>query len=150
MARNTVRAFQVLLLSVGAVASAETSRAVPRSGAYSLRLVAVRSTETSNEAGDKQPTCGDEGRAAFDSISQLTLVFNAAKGTAVVNGEEWTVLKGRTRTVAAKQLTKCTSFSLGLRSQESGATGLLLYVSRCPERTACASVADYSGTFSSQ
>ncbi len=105
---------------------------------------------TSSNAGAKLPSCGDEGRAAFDAISKLTLVFKSMKSTAVVNGDEWMVIKGRSRTVAAKELTNCTSLSLGFRSQDSVGIGVLVYVSRCPERPACASVADYKGTYSSK
>jgi len=82
-------------------------------------------------------------------MSQLTLVFNAAKGTAIVNGEEWTVLK-RSGTFVSKRITDCTSLTLQFRSRGSSASGGLLYIARCKERPACASVAEYKGTFTAK
>jgi len=85
MGSRPIRAFQALLIGVScATASGDTSIAAPRSGSYSLRLLGLGSKEVVDENGDKLPSCGDEGRSVFDSMSKLTLVFNAAKGTAIV------------------------------------------------------------------
>jgi len=125
------------------VALGDTVLSKPQSGVYSLRLAGIR------EAGaSKLPSCGEEGVRAIESVSRVKVSFDSVKETAIVNGDEWLILKGRSGTFVAKRLTECTSLTLGLRSQDTKATGILAYVVRCSERPACTDIADYNGDFS--
>jgi hypothetical protein len=151
MDKYMLGAFQSLLVGLScAMASADTSVVVPRSGSYSLRLVGMSARDATDSNGDKLPSCGDEARSVIDSISRITVVFNAAKGVAIVNGEKWTTLKSRSGTFAARPLTDCTSVTLQFLKKGSTASGIVLYVAKCSERPKCADLADYKGTFSSK
>lgn len=113
----------------------------PPSGSYSLDLTEIRESS----ASDALPPCGDEGNAAITSRSLLQVVFRS--GTVVVNGDEWVILRNETGMFAATPLTKCTSLTLRFGSRSTSANGTLLFFSKCPERPACATVADYEGTY---
>ena len=151
MKNHRLGTLQVLLIGLySATASGESPIVNPRSGSYSIRLVDIRSRGEAVEGGAKLPFCGEEARSIFDSMARLVVVFNSRKGTAVVNGDEWTIFKNGSGTFATTSLTICTSLTLKILLRGSTGRGVLLYRAKCAERPACASIADYKGTFSSK
>jgi hypothetical protein len=131
--------FLFLCLGLGA---AEGDSWSLRVGTYSLERA-----ESSTPLLD--PPCGDEAKLAFSDVPRLTVVYTAKPESALVNGQDWIILKNRSGTFAAKPITSCTSFTLKFRANGDSATGTLVYVSKCPDgkQIVCASAADYAGTF---
>lgn len=77
----------------------------------------------------------------------LKVVFDSKKSSVIVNDDEWQILESADGTFAAKRLTECTSFTLRFTSDGERASGIIMYVARCPERPRCASFGDYAGSF---